>query len=190
MNEPMSGAPRREAERLPQVRAVLNGVMTGPYRLHLAIIFVSLSTTPMVSGIKRFISERAELGGYSLVALRPPQDWSAHPATLVIAVATGCPHCERSLPFYSSLLQMRREGKLKANILFLVQTGKSPAVRQPIPIDTPPALIVNNVELSALGIPGTPTILTVDGRGKILHAWKGELSDAGRRSVLDAAVQR
>jgi hypothetical protein len=113
-------------------------------------------------------------------------DYKRSPRTLVLALNVDCRFCTRSVPFYNRLAEAQREHADQFSIVaaFINQDGesvKSYAEEKKLAV---PA--VAGVDLDKLGIHTTPTLVLVDGKGKVLDSWRGALRPDGEREVFDA----
>lgn len=110
-------------------------------------------------------------------------DWKRHGRTLVLALQPDCSPTEASLPFYLDLLASIRGRGIHP---VLVTPHAVPVARQMakgygLAIDD-----VRSESFETLGVPGSPTLLLVDGDGRLVQAWIGRLSATAETSVFDA----
>jgi hypothetical protein len=49
----------------------------------------------------------------------PNYAWNSSPRTLILAVRDGCHFCEESVPFYRKLAELKKEGRINANLLMV-----------------------------------------------------------------------
>lgn len=103
--------------------------------------------------------------------------------TLVLAIRKGCHFCEDSMPFYKSLLALRSEGKIRIPIVAVLPDSTSVAAKllssHGITMSMAP-----NVDLSAIGVLGTPTMILVDSKRKVRQVWVGEQSPVVETGVI------
>lgn len=104
------------------------------------------------------------------------------PAVIVVT-ASSCKYCTESMPFYQTLAAAARV----AGVAFVpIANGDTPDVNAAY-------LRTNRVEIDrqplesrgvGLKVAGTPTLLVVDGKAKIVAAHKGLLGVAAQQAVL------
>ena len=107
-------------------------------------------------------------------------DFAEPRATLIMVLASDCPFCQESMPFYRRLLSHDRAR---------VQVVVAAPVRDAGMGDylasesvTPDAQVF--VEAGILPVGGTPTLLVVDSEGVVTHAWVGLLDAEREADVL------
>lgn len=99
--------------------------------------------------------------------------------TLLIAISPNCRYCRESEPFYRQLAKIPGlQTHLIAVVPVPLAEGKSYVNSS---IDS--SLEVVSDPLSEIHVQNTPTLLLVDGQGRVKNAWIGKLDDAGQRSV-------
>ena len=111
-------------------------------------------------------------------------DIGATKATVLLALSPKCRFCDESAPFY------RRLGSLKTSPgsgfqtvgVFgePVETGKEYLTKEGLSTDA-----VVSRPLADLGVQGTPTLLVVNNKGKIVQSWIGLLNETEQKEVLD-----
>ena len=111
-------------------------------------------------------------------------DWSESDRTLVMALESTCPFCQRSVPFYRRLIaEAGNDVRIVAVAPpedvgfkdFLTSGGLVPHV-------------IAFVPRGVLPVSGTPTLLLVDDGGQVTHTWIGML-DATREDEVVAELQ-
>ncbi len=113
-------------------------------------------------------------------------DYKQASRTLIVALNVDCRYCTRSVPFYNSLAEARQENSGQVNIVaaFInkdAELVKSYANEKQLSVQT-----VAGIDLDALGVNTTPTLILVDSAGKVLDSWRGELQPDGEREVFTA----
>lgn len=111
----------------------------------------------------------------------PGIQWSKSERNLVLALSTNCHFCTDSAEFYQQLIP----SAAKAGVRVVA------VLPQPIP-DTSSYLGKLHVSvqdvvqspLIAVEVSGTPTILMIDGTGKIRKAWVGKLTPDQEQQVI------
>jgi hypothetical protein len=116
----------------------------------------------------------------SLPGVQLPKDRSS----LVLVISTTCHFCKDSLPFYKQLTEKSR-GRL--NVVAVLPQPKAEAQKflQDAGVEADQIASANP---DAVGARGTPTVLLVDGSGKVTQAWVGRLDEKGQQSLLAVAL--
>lgn len=112
--------------------------------------------------------------------------WKLHEKTLVLALRVGCPYCEASRTFYETLNRLERSGKI-ATHLVAVFSDRRNKLMPVLSGGLSNLQALADVDLPALGIGGTPTLLLVGRNGVLERIWRGKLSSTGELDVLSAA---
>jgi len=102
----------------------------------------------------------------------------------VLVLRRGCHFCQESLPFYRSLAELERNKSLAAHLLAVFSDQLSSGTGRPAR-DALDVQSIFGVDPGALGAPGTPTLILVDGRGKVLKSWIGRLDGAAEAAVKE-----
>ncbi len=113
-------------------------------------------------------------------------DYKQAPRTLILTLNVDCRYCSKSIPFYYRLAEARRENGSQFNIIaaFINKEEdrvKSYAREKHLSVQT-----IARVDPDKLNIQVTPTLVLVDGAGKVLDSWRGVLQPDGEREVFDA----
>lgn len=117
------------------------------------------------------------------VRLQDDADGPGRPG-VVIAISSSCRFCTESTPFYRQLADAHRRANGDWSLTF-------------VGLEDPAALSsylrshgVDSPRVAALpldlGIRGTPTLLMIDGNGKVTEALWGKLSEAQEKDTLAA----
>ncbi len=125
---------------------------------------------------------RSVAAGDRLAAI-PGIDWSRHRRTLVLALNSGCHYCQDSVPFYQKLAQAERPDGDALEIVAVFPNGPE-AVQQVMRDDGLAIRSIPAVSLEKLGIVGFPTLLLVDGEGRVERSWVGLLTPRQELDVL------
>ena len=115
----------------------------------------------------------------------PAYDWKTHDRTLVLALKNGCRFCEESIPFYRKLAELEKSNQIDAHLI-AVFPDDSAGVRQLVETQRLAVEAFPGIELSRLKVEGTPTLILVDGQGRVSKVWIGELAAAGQADVVTA----
>lgn len=103
--------------------------------------------------------------------------------TLVLVLRTGCPYCEASMPFYRRLSALHSQGSLKAHLVALFP-GPGDEARSFLDKNGVDIPAVGGVDLEAMHVQGTPTLILVDRDGRIDDSWLGQLSSLKESNVI------
>lgn len=103
--------------------------------------------------------------------------------TLVMVISSQCEYCVNDLPFYRRLSVMRTasagELRLVAALPEKTETAQMFLANAGVIVDQ-----VWSAAPAEVGVRLIPTLLLVDGEGKLQQFWVGELNDDRRRDVL------
>jgi hypothetical protein len=121
-------------------------------------------------------AETAQVG--KTIAL-PGVHFSPQGKTLILAISTQCHFCRDSEPFYKELAA-RSQGRFK---LIAVLPQPLDEAQSYVQQSIAPSVEVVSSQLDSIGIRGTPTLLLVDGSGKVKQSWVGKLDDRGQQQV-------
>ena len=130
----------------------------------------SLNRTARTPSSQDLVGRVVKLSGVSF-----PSDRN----TLVLAVSTTCHFCKDSLPFYKQLTN-KVQGRL--NVVAVLPETQQDAQKFLRDADVETNQVVSS-SLDVLGVHGTPTILLVDGTGKVSRAWVGRLDQKGQEDL-------
>ncbi len=109
----------------------------------------------------------------------PDVDWGRNGRTLVLVLQKGCGYCTDSAPFYQRLAREAGSVRLVAALPDKVEVGRQYLSELAVPVEE-----VRQASPQALGAPGTPTLLLVDGSGVITDSWVGRLPPDKEDEVL------
>lgn len=130
------------------------------------------------------LAPEAPAVGTVLPAL-PGYRWGGHSQILLLALRKGCHFCEASMPFYRELLKAEKRGAPAAHLVSVLPDGEPDAARllRDSQLDVP---MVASFQLQRLHVSGTPTLILVEGSGRVEKVWVGEQDAAGQRAIFDA----
>lgn len=109
----------------------------------------------------------------------PDVDWGRNGRTLVLVLQKGCGYCTDSAPFYQRLAREAGSVRLVAALPNKVEEGRQYLSELAVPVEE-----VRQASPQALGAPGTPTLLLVDGSGVVTDSWVGRLPPDKEDEVL------
>lgn len=113
----------------------------------------------------------------------PDVDWERNGKTLLLVLKKGCHFCTESAPFYQRLVREtagRGNVRLVAVLPDEVDESKQYLGDLGIPLDE-----VRQASPYSLGVGGTPTLILVDGAGKVSASWVGRLAPDKETDVLN-----
>ncbi|MBV9926722.1 MAG: hypothetical protein JOZ96_17015 [Acidobacteria bacterium] len=112
----------------------------------------------------------------------PDVDWGRNGKTLLLVLKKGCHFCTESAPFYQRLVREtagRGDLHLAAVLPDSVDEGRQYLGDLGIRLDD-----VRQSRPDTLGVGGTPTLILVDGSGKVAASWVGRLAPDKEAEVL------
>ena len=112
----------------------------------------------------------------------PDVDWRGNGQTLVLAVSSVCHFCTESGPFYRLLAKDHGRTRLLAVLPQPVEEGKRYFEKLGVTVDQ-----IKQSSLSAIGVPGTPTLILVNNDGVVVDSWVGRLGPEQEAEVLSKA---
>ena len=147
-------------------------------------IFLLLRLYSDYSGFGRpKTAEEIEAGLVGRDLSTPGLDMPKNVNKLIFSLSTTCRFCSASAPFYRKLLtEVLPRNAIEAIALLPEEKALAEAYVRDV-IQAPFDSVVTG---RATGVSGTPTILLVDGGGKIVKAWVGLLSPQQEATVIDA----
>ena len=101
--------------------------------------------------------------------------------TLAIVFQDSCKYCERSMPFYRTLSGKRAELRYRLVVLAARPSIESTQFFEAQQVAVDQAI---RVPLTDLKVPGTPTLILMDDRLRILEMWVGQLRPEQETTVL------
>ena len=102
-------------------------------------------------------------------------NWAENGRTLVFALQPDCGYTDASIPFYRDLLASLPAGHIRPVLV----TPHTVAIGQQMATDYKLAITdIRRASFSTLKAPGSPTLLLVDARGRLVESWVGKLSPA------------
>lgn len=112
----------------------------------------------------------------------PGVEWNKNGQTVVLALSTQCHFCTESAPFFRKLGE--KAGKAVRIVSIMPQPvadAESYLRRNGVRVDE-----IRQVSLEKIGVPGTPTLLLVNGDGVVTKSWVGKLQPQQEGEVLGA----
>jgi hypothetical protein len=104
--------------------------------------------------------------------------------TLVLTLSKNCRFCQESVGFYQKLTAFKNSSKQGLRLVAVLPQGKEEAEsylkEHGIGADE-----VISMQVSKLGVRGTPTLLLLDGQNKLEEMWAGKLNDSQETQVIE-----
>jgi hypothetical protein len=104
--------------------------------------------------------------------------------TLVLALSKNCHFCQESVGFYQKLAAFKNSSPQGLRLVAVLPQSKEEAAsylkEQKIEVDE-----VVSMEITKLGVLGTPTLLLLDGQNKLEELWVGKLNDSQESEVIE-----
>jgi RNA polymerase sigma-70 factor, ECF subfamily len=104
--------------------------------------------------------------------------------TLVLALSKNCHFCQESVGFYQKLAAFKNSSPQGLRLVAVLPQSKEEAEsylkEQKIEVDE-----VVSLEITKLGVLGTPTLLLLDGQNKLEELWVGKLNDSQESEVIE-----
>jgi thiol-disulfide isomerase/thioredoxin len=120
------------------------------------------------------------LVGLNMKQSLPGVDWAGNKRTLVLALSTKCHFCTESAPFFQRIQkEAAKNVKMLAVLPQAVDGGRKYLEGEGVHVDD-----VEQAQLSTIGVTGTPTLLPVDGAGKVADVWQGKLQPDDEEKVI------
>jgi hypothetical protein len=122
----------------------------------------------------------------AVVKLPGAESTGQQPATptLVLALSKNCRFCHESVEFYQKLTAFKNSSPQELRLVAALPQSKEEAAsylkEQKIEVDE-----VISMEITKLGVRGTPTLLLLDGQNKLEELWVGKLSGEQESQVID-----
>ncbi len=147
----------------------------------LAVGYVVLRGWLAAPGASVSVPTRAELVNVASI------DWSHYRRSLVLVLNVGCHYCRDSVPFYQRLARTHSQRDNPVQLVAVFPNDVE-AVRRLMNQEGLAIRSVAEVPLETLGVVATPTVLLVDGNGRLERFWVGVLTPRQELEVLQAAT--
>jgi hypothetical protein len=108
-------------------------------------------------------------------------DWSKSKRTLVLVLSTGCHFCSESANFYQRLVSLANSNGTRVLAVLPQPIPDSHSYLEGLGVTVAEVM---QSPLSAASVSGTPTVLLVDGQGRIREAWVGKLGPEQEQQVV------
>jgi len=115
--------------------------------------------------------------------------WEANQRTLLLALHVGCPYCDSSMGFYERLSALERSRAIRAHVLAAFPEPAA-EIRRTLAGRLSGVQTLERVDLRALRVVGTPTVMLVDSQGQVLSVWIGQLSSSEQAALAAAAAMQ
>jgi hypothetical protein len=106
-------------------------------------------------------------------------DWRGNGRTLLLVVSTACHFCTQSAPFYQRIVKEHGDVRLIALVPQPASEGQAYMKKLGLEVND-----VRQVSFEGLGVGATPTLILVDGDGKVTNTWVGALKPDKENEVI------
>ncbi|MDQ3803897.1 MAG: thioredoxin family protein [Acidobacteriota bacterium] len=120
----------------------------------------------------------------STIVTPPGLNSGGSPQILLVAMTTGCQFCTDSIPFYNQM--KAQQSNIKGTRIVAVFPDSKDEVEKYVRQRQLNIESVAEVDFRLLGIPATPSLILLDGNGKVLDFWIGKLSGEDERQAVNA----
>jgi hypothetical protein len=176
---PTSGGTAPGAPTRPTKIETLANIMTVAVSLLLSVVLVKQFLLP-ARGHRAGGPETVV--GANLNGSLPGVDWAKNGRTLILAISTRCRFCKESAPFFKRIEKERpKDMRLVAVLPQPVDEAQKYLDGEGVHVDE-----VRQASPQSIGVVGTPTLLLVDGRGKVSNVWRGKLQPDDEEKVMAA----
>jgi thioredoxin-related protein len=104
--------------------------------------------------------------------------------TLVLALSKNCSFCQESVGFYQKLTALKNSSPQGLRLVAVLPQSKEEATsylkEQKIEVDE-----VVSMDVTKLGLRGTPTLMLLDGQNKLEEFWIGKLNSSQESEVIE-----
>ena len=160
-------------EKLTNVVVLVVALSAGTILAHDRLKAIHEAPHQLPTNASPLVGTRIQLAGVN---------WKQHDRTLVLAISTQCHFCTASTSFYKSLATQVALHKSDALIAVLPQDAATAGAFL-ASHNIAPAQIIS-LDLSELGVTGTPTLLLVNRDGLVTESWVGKLPSALENQVI------
>lgn len=112
----------------------------------------------------------------------PGVDFSRARQTLVFVISADCTFCTQSMPFYARLAARRSQSGTRFVVWTADAAGRASGYLQSHDFSVDQVLEAQ--DRKTLPVTGTPTLLLLDGAGKLKQSWRGLLQPAQETEVV------
>lgn len=151
---------------------------------NVAIILIAVLIVGLL--VKKYIAPArqktiAEISVGNKLSL-PDIDWAKNGQTLLFVLQKGCHFCTESAPFYQRLVRaMAGRSNLHLVALLPNTIDESQQYLSELGVSVSE---IRQAPLNSIGAEGTPTLILVDGAGKVAASWVGQLPPDKEAEVM------
>ena len=145
----------------------------------LSVLAINVFVKPSTPSLRLGFEKGKPFGPVSRV------DYRSSNQTLLIVLNTDCSYCRESLPLFRNLSNAQPQDSKALHIVALFPNKES-QVAQYVKENHFPVETVSEVDLSKLGVSGTPTMILVNDRGEVRDFWLGKLENSEAEEVFRA----
>lgn len=109
---------------------------------------------------------------------------AAHGKRLLFVLKEGCPYCEGSAPLYKELAQLESSGLTEVKMIAVFEEPVDVA-RKLLSAEDIRMEVMGAVSLDRLRIAGTPTLILIDERDRVVRIWEGLLSRKAEQEIKE-----
>jgi hypothetical protein len=113
----------------------------------------------------------------------PNLDYKGSEQTLLIVLNTDCSYCQQSVPLFRKVMDAFPRGNKSLRVVALFP-NKIKEVADYLRANALNVDSVADVNLDALHVPGTPTMILVNRRGEVQNFWLGKLEEPESAAFL------
>jgi thioredoxin-related protein len=155
---------------------------------YIAIIVMTLFTASIV--IYRYLFQSSQTAnsrvekGFIVPTLG--ENWDTQERTVILALSTECRFCTENSDFYKMLVDKFSETEgIRIMAVFPQDKEISEQYLQNLGIKIS---VIKQTKLRDLGVSGTPTIILVDNKRKVVDSWVGKLDEKSQTKVIESIV--
>jgi len=100
---------------------------------------------------------------------------------VVLGISTECPFCEKNVGFYKKLSGLEKPGRMAFYTIFPQAKNEAESYLEKKGIH--PTGVISS-SLAKYQIKGTPTLVLVNDKGKVVHSWVGTLDSSKQAEVV------
>jgi hypothetical protein len=108
--------------------------------------------------------------------------------TLLLVMNAHCVYCAESVPFYNRIVEAQTSAGSPVKIVALFPNPDA-EVKTFVDNRSLKATVMSGANLSQLKLAGTPTVVLVDGAGRIQDFWVGKLTPESEEEVLRSVAR-
>lgn len=162
----------------------------GATKLNLLLNTVSIACAGLI--IWQFASRSREQATRSLNTLKVGSvietaqgNWDKNKKKVLLAISPTCGFCRSSSTFYRTLIQNSPTDQVQT--IALIPSDVKDSLK-PAELGIEQINLIDSRDLATIGVMATPTVIVLDGPGKVLASWTGKLSPEQEKEVYRHAL--